>query len=389
MIEFSTMNGIRERMKKCIRESMTGELEQGSGTEPFRPMDRIQTVSQLEKCVDWIALAYDEKIAHREPTDEGYCLCMYSVPAGHEIFLIGTVYVLLCAGAEIWVNMGMEEAGHYPNLVLLAAFAKEFEQIREAEDYGDLELTLGMLRRDHRVCHVIEMGDCPNMSHNCTKYEDQKMYIHVPGAHLVVVDYSTDDLPDSEHKLLKKFGDKCMTEVIDYDCSNGNGNQNRNYYGFDYADLFWDHRSTLNEWKEFSVGHDRLTVVLFSDKGNGADLPEDVEEYAHVYRPDAAMLDFPMYDFMQLLERARPDGWFADKIEAFGLIEANPEMAAEISEQLIETYDLLLVAEILLDLKTELKALSVKLEEDLEELESSGCELGEEIRNFLDDIDEN
>ena len=129
----------------------------------------------------------------------------------------------------------------------------------------------------------------------------------MPAAHLLIVDYRSANITDAQRRSLNRLGDFCYACLVDYCGYRGPQNQLDDYFGFDYADLFWSYKAELNFWRSVNASHDKVTTIMF---GDNAETKESLCAYGKdcirlFFCPECDALTEPLYDFMQLFQGSK------------------------------------------------------------------------------------
>lgn len=154
-----------------------------------------------------------------------------------------------------------------------------------------------------QITHALDFADYVNIHSRLKIYEEMKLTIHTPGSYLIVTNYSEKGIKKNQIKNINKIGNMCFNEIIDYDAYRHSDNKLKDcYFGFDYADLFWNYESALDIWKNLTVKHDRQNVIVFTDKSKiNSKIRSDAYIENNVIFIEDFDCDYPVYDFKQLL----------------------------------------------------------------------------------------
>ena len=129
---------------------------------------------------------------------------------------------------------------------------------------------------------------------------NKNIKIHLPSAHYVIRNYSTEKIPPHDKQILDAFGDKCFDGYIDYAAYNSDDNKNTDYYGFDIDELFLDIAIYITI-KDYKDQIDKVVTVVFTDKDKSEmPYPEGFYECFDVHCSKSYNDNIINYDFKQL-----------------------------------------------------------------------------------------
>lgn len=268
--------------------------------QDFYPLNKIESFEELVWTLEYVSGTYKNRVRVDSCKGMKYLLFVDEIPAGHPVFLLATLYVLLVAGADIYVRYA-KDVSRAHNRILDALVQNEVVHCFEPRNwYSDQEVISYVTR--NKINRVVFLGDAANTHNACSMAKRMKPErVYFPSAHLLIVDYAK----KPEHSsATERFGNKCWCEVIDY---NGYPAPTHNkevdfYVGFDYDDLFWGAADIIDSWNELPGMNDKIPAIIFTDRPREqAWLPEGIEKCCTVTFIEDYDSNYPIYDFTQLL----------------------------------------------------------------------------------------
>lgn len=282
------------------------EKEAGTDGADPAPMDEMADCRSLLRCLDYLEETYGDRIEPGCTGGEAYYIQIEPLCTGHPIFTLGTFYVLLLAGARLFVECcsDWDDPDVFRTRRFVQQLAAAVPGVTDLTD--DLSFSpegaWGFLRQHPDIRRMVFLGDCANAYPKYNRADKLGLSIHHPGAHILVADYEDEGTCRADAHL-RAFGRQCMTDRIDYEAYHAMRNQvDWIDAGFDFGDLFWGFEETVAAWSLYQVPRDRKTVIYFTDKSrDGILLPVDTETCCRVVFGDELDCRYPQYDFLQLL----------------------------------------------------------------------------------------
>lgn len=304
---------IRDLMHACVAAALTDVLKWEDGkrsAEDYKPMDELTDIKGYFQCIDYIANTYGHKIEPDCASGVGYYIQMYEICAGHPVFALGTLYALMLAGANIYIEYEDTEGRNdrYECYRIDRIIDKLIENVPSMaavnfqRKYNHQDEQEAFMGQHPDIRHKVFIGDCANCYWEYTQCQKMGLAIHHPGAHILVAEYMSEEFC-REDRALRSFGRQCDLGLIDYEAYHGVGNQVDDIYaGFDFGDLFWGFEETVEAWHSYEVPKDKRTVVIFTDKEpDQFPIPEYIHDCCAVVYGRDLEWQYPLYDFTQLI----------------------------------------------------------------------------------------
>lgn len=276
-------------------------------------MVELKTEEDLCRSVDYILKTYGPLVEPDQAKGVGYYLYIDELCCGHPVFTIGTIAVLLLAGAKIYVEYEEREKDWFEKdvfsyqrfLMRLVKLSPDVTWLKEVNPYRRKEEMAFVKQTYPEIEHYVQLGDWVNAHTEHETAAKLDLHLHHPGAHVIVTDYQFQESVGEwgeKDEILKQFGRQCWVGLIDYEAYHADENKIEDVcVGFDYCDLFWGLKAVVDSWIAHPVPKDRITMVYFTDRAmDEVKLPEHTAEYFEVYFGENLDLQYPMYDFMQL-----------------------------------------------------------------------------------------
>lgn len=307
-------NDIANLLKYCTSsasEKCEWDIADNRDVE-FKPMAKIESVNQLYQCIDYIVDNYSDIAEPNSLEGVGYCFNTYIGGAPHPIFTLASVYILLRAGADIYINNDyvynsgkfIPDNAAYLDFIVdrLVEICPKVHVVSIIDKYNKDELKQ-FFASHPQISHVLDFADYANISKRLKIYEEFNMTVHTPGSYLMITNYSEKGVQNNQVENINKIGYMCFNGLVDYDAYRHDDNKLEDcYFGFDYGDLFWSYEVILNLWKDCKIKHDKLIVVVFTDKSK---IKMKIRSDAFTQNKVILIEDFdcehPVYDFNQLL----------------------------------------------------------------------------------------
>lgn len=304
---------VKEWLQECVVRALEDILpyDAADGTAAVRrPMDEPADIRTMLDGIDWLAHIYGDRITPGCAAGVGYYVRVEDWYCGHPIFLLGTIYTLLLAGANIYIDY--ERSWPWPpdeemclSINILDVFI-DMGLSKEKVFYPKLEPGVNKAERfiqQHAdIRHSVFVGDCANSYSLYRGAAELGLAVHLPGAHLILTEYA-DAVRAAADGRLARFGEQCFQGLIDYEAYHGMDDRQNKAVGFDYGDLFWDISLPVREWYRIKTPKDKRIMIVFTDKAKGGiQLPAYTAECCRVIFEEDLNCDYPQYDFLQLID---------------------------------------------------------------------------------------
>lgn len=307
-------NDTANLLKYCVcsaAEKLDWDDAECDDTE-FYPMAEIKSIKQLYECIDYIADNYSDIAKPHSLEGVGYYFYTFVGGAPHPVFVLTSLYILLKAGADIYINNthiydnGKFNSAKALNLDFivnkLIDVCPKVHVVSIKDKYKSYELNQ-FFSNHPEISHALDFDDYANIYERLRIYEKFNLNVHTPGSYLVITNYSKKGASKNQIKNINKFGYMCFQGVIDYEAYRHSENECEDCcFGFDYADLFWGYEASLDMWKDLKSKHDKQNIVVFTDKSKiKSKIRSDAYIENNVILIEDFDCDYPVYDFKQLL----------------------------------------------------------------------------------------
>lgn len=307
MINETVHDPVKQILSEAILAAASAlPFEASVARESFRPLDRIHSAQELLWTLDYVADTYRDRVPPRVLWGEKYALRIESIPAGHPVFLLGTLYVLLSAYAQIHVSYSEENEELCDRIIHALLEQDVIQEFTFWDRFSKMDTALHLRRK--KISQIVVLGDVPNMHHNYGLIRMMGGCVwHFPSAHLLLADFL--DTPVLTQKN-RRFSNQCYYCCIDYIAHRAPTNQaDRLGLGIDFMDLFWGAEAEITEWTEMAGFTDRIPAIIFTDRPRDSVwLPEGIENCCDVVFFDDYDCDYPLYDFLQLIPPEKRNG---------------------------------------------------------------------------------
>lgn len=280
-------------------EAAGSSLPEAPAAKDFSPLDPPSSREVLRKALEYVESTYKNRIPQDVKTGERVFLILESCFPGHPVYLLGTLYMLLLAEAEIYVRYDDEDDRPYAAITthLLEAGCLQPSGL----DYCCRSSDCREFMQEKQVERLVILGDTANNSCLVNDAEWAGVSrVNLPSAHLLITDF----LQEKEMTpALTRFSNLCGDELIDYEAYRAHNNPNHGVYlGFDVADLFWDARAVVNSHNKLKLQGDLKPAIIFTDRPRDqVMLPAGIEKCYRVVFFEDWDVRAPLYDFTQLL----------------------------------------------------------------------------------------
>lgn len=299
-------NSRRETVMKILSDAIvhaTRDIMPFSSSKQkalFRPMDRICSAEELLWTLEYVDEEYHDRITVGEAKGQRYLIWIEQYPIGHPVFLLGSLYTLLLAEADVWVFYSRETERLYDRLVAALIDHKICTYFKLNDPNSALKKNLALKKCE--IEHIVVLGEFCNFHHHYGAIKSiTGSTWHVPTGYLLLAEYAEN--PELNEKL-RKFADKCWSDgSVDYIAFRTDRNQAKQIVlGFDFMDLFKSVEEQIAYWNDLTNMTDRVPAVIFTDRPREQImLPEGMEKCCNTVFFEDYDVDYPLYDFLQLL----------------------------------------------------------------------------------------
>lgn len=320
-----TKEDVRVCLHRCVDLALKDILpyEQTDGSDKkHQPMDNPEDLKTLHDGIDWLADTYEDKIIPGCMAGTGYYIRINGWEPGHPVFLLGTLYTLLLADANIYIDyerswMRLEDEDITLTIRILDTFTdmaliKEpvcYIEQRKRYPYEALEELF--IRQHPDIRHKVFMNDCGDSAVRYARYErykDRNLALHIPGAHFVLTDYGDAEHVAADNKFAR-FREQYQQELMDCEVFHGQGDAVACMFkcsgyalGLPYS-IYEKIQVSVKEWCCIKEPKDKQVILVFTDKcREDIQLPEQTEECCAVILGEDWNCGYPQYDFLQLIQ---------------------------------------------------------------------------------------
>ncbi len=154
----------------------------------------------------------------------GYVINIEEFSDFHPVYCLVTVYSLLVADADMYfIYDEFDFDGNrcsYKLIGLLEEFVNTYGKakrvtVEEKFKYSINTFIRLLLLKYKNIEHIIYFGDFLNYYPNQELLSKNNIKIHLPSAHYIIRNYSTENIPSHDKQILHSFGDKCFRGYID------------------------------------------------------------------------------------------------------------------------------------------------------------------------------
>lgn len=279
-------------------------------------MTPLYTIKHMQNLIRKMFDRYEDRVVPGSAEGEVYFIHIENGYPCHPIYIVGTLVVLLLAGAgRIWI----EHAGSYVSstqwleVPMITFFvdemAKSFPNIKTiksiAEKQND-EVAISFVDKHSEITHVVDIGGQINSYERLEKYR-RGVSVHLPAANFIWVDYLSVDKLKKDQKL-SNWGERCEYGIMDYECFCMNYGEELYGKGFNFEYTYentyiWEEMlGEFIEWRALRGVIDVMNVFCFGD-GETPKLPERwYGEQVRIINREELVVSQMYYDFTNLLQ---------------------------------------------------------------------------------------
>lgn len=301
-------------MAKLFDDESEVTSEKDSSNSCFQLFDALENKAQFKKCIDNIYWIYKDTFTDGCADGIGYILSIDRVCNTHQINILTTIYALLVSDANIYMlyESSFFDKDNYNCLDIINPFLDELLNLyKKAEKITVVkEMTYStdtvieyFAKRHKDIKHIIDFGDFCQFNSKINLFQKIKLRVHLPAAHYVIMNYSSENISARDKQILYSFGNKCSIGYVDYSGYVSDDNKHHPVYGFDIDSIFSTDLSMFYLLKEIKHLADKVTTIVFTDKTKDElGYPKEFYDCCEVYFSKNFNDNILNYDFTQLFK---------------------------------------------------------------------------------------